>query len=87
MRFRSNLKTSIAYNASLRKETPNDKVYAAAYYVPPLPPAREPDTTSGVGSTGLWTFDEISDPDGSRILNLKYRNQQVHTFLVDEAAP
>lgn len=85
MQFRRNLRTSIAYNASLRKDTPNDKIYAAAYYVAPLPPAQSVDGTSGVGSTGLWTFDETSDTDGSRLLSLKYRNQQVHTFLVAEA--
>jgi len=86
MQFRSNLRTSVAFNASLRKETPNRQIYDAAYYVPPFPPAKattSSDTASGVGSTGMWSFTEVSDPDGSRLLNLKYRNKHVHTFLVD----
>lgn len=47
MRFQRRLKSNISFNASLRKDEPNPRIVAAAYYVAPLPPAC-PTVTTGV---------------------------------------
>lgn len=83
-------KTNIAYNPSLRKGVNDYDAVSAAYYVPPLPMAvsssasNTPKPTVTIGNSGLWTFAEISDEDGVRLLSLKFRDQQVHTFLASE---
>ena len=77
---------SLAYNSSIMNlETFN--AVAVASYVPPVPvypvsyAPPSSNTALAVGSTGDWTFQELSEMDGASLLNLLYRSQQVHTFL------
>jgi hypothetical protein len=79
-------KGNLGYNSSIVKmETFN--AVAVASYVPPVPVypvsyAPAPSNLAlAVGSTGDWTFQELSEMDGASLLNLLYRSQQVHTFL------
>lgn len=94
MRFSSKpVKTNIAFNSSLRKGSTDYNVVSAAYYIPPLPkavvmstdgtPTDNTTTTVNVGSSGMWSFAELADTDGGALLSLKFRNQQIHTFLAN----
>ena len=57
-------------------------------YVPPLTPAGGPvvvipvgTATPFVGTTGDWKFEEFLEMNGPSLLQLMYRDQQIHTFL------
>lgn len=90
--FRSRrLKTNLRYNAGNTKDRENFDAVAAANYVAPLPLATSTTSTTsttvgtvGVGSSGNWQFTEIQEMDGVSLLNLIYKNQQIHTFLSND---
>jgi hypothetical protein len=91
MSFRRRNKTNLGFNSANRR-LENFNAVAAASYVPPLPvypvgyvtetpPPPPPTGTAGIGTTGNWNFEELSEADGVSLLNLLYKTRQVHTFL------
>lgn len=77
---RKPLRTNSAFNPSLRKGDHDYNVVSAAYYEAPLPPAGGYPTPNGIGNSGQWSFTELDQGNGVRILSLKFNGQQVHTF-------
>ena len=99
MRFGKPVRTNVSFNASLRKDKPNEKIVAIAYYEAPLPPACPKATNGvepfscggcsggggggGVGESGYWSMTESTDGD-VRLLTVKFKDQAVHTFSADD---
>jgi hypothetical protein len=92
MRFGKPIRTNVAFNSGSRKKESTYDVLSVISYEAPLPMApggtTDGTTTStttggfvGVGGTGNWAFAETIEPDGVSLLNLKYKEQDVHAFL------
>lgn len=83
-RFRNR---SLLYNPTISKLENFGSSSTSTIYVPPLTPAAGPvvipvgTATPFVGTTGDWKFEEFLEMNGPSLLQLMYRNQQIHTFL------
>lgn len=98
MRFSRPIRTNVAFNASLRTGNVSYNVVSLINYEPPLPLAAggatdgttltSSSTTTGTGGTiagtGNWSFAETVETDGVSLLNVKYKERQVHTFLASD---
>jgi len=69
---------SLAFNSAMPKLESFNSVFSATY-VPPLPPAGG--TTPLLGTTGDWKFEEFLEMNGPSLLQLMYKDQQIHAFL------
>lgn len=85
MRFGKPIRTNVSFNNTLRERTITFNVVDVVNYVPPMyvypSPIDKANVVTTIGSTGDWKFAELLENDGTSLLRLVYKDQQVQAFL------
>ena len=87
MRFGKPVRTNVSFNATLRKRENNYNIVDAINYKPPVyvypssSQLAEANVTTTIGTSGDWKFAELIENDGTSLLRLVYKDQQIQAFL------